>query len=293
MSSIRVFRTFLEVARTGSFAAASERAALTPAAVSLQMKTLEQDLGYTVFDRAGNVIALNARGHDLLDKARQLVACYESMVNNPANEGEPVGSITVGAIASCMPFLAGAVLELRKVHPCLKINPSISYAGDLSERVRQGELDAAVSVKNAHKCPAGVQWTPLFREPLVLITSVSARSNDLHKLIRENLFFRITRSTHTGSLVERCMKRNGLQIAEYLELNTLRTIVDMVQQDIGVSVLPLSRNATWQTDRRVRVIPLEDSEAFRSIGLFEREDRSHLTSHVRRNLLRRVKLGEG
>lgn len=288
MSSIRVFRTFLEVARTGSFAAASERASLTPAAVSLQMKSLEQDLGYTVFDRTGNVVTLNSRGHDLLARARDLVGCYESMLNNPPNHGELVGAITVGAISSCMAFLAGTVLEMRKAHPRLKINPCISYAGDLSERVRQGELDAAVSVKNAHKCPPGVQWTPLYQEPLVFIASSTMRRIDIQKSMRDRLFLRITRTTHTGSLVERCLKRNGLQINEFLEMNTLRTIVDMVQEDIGVSVLPLSRKATWQTDDRLQVIALDDPDAFRSIGLFEREDRSHLTSHVRRHLLRRI-----
>jgi len=288
MSSIRVFKTFVEVARTGSFAAASERAALTPAAVSLQMKSLEQDLGYTVFDRTGNVAALNARGHDLLARAHELIACYQSMVDSPPIDQELVGSITVGAISSCMALLAGAVLDMRHAHPRLKINPCISYAGDLSIRVREGELDAAVSVKNSHKCPAGVHWTPLYREPLVMITSDRARKTDIQTLMDSRLFFRITRSTHTGSLVERCLKRNGLVISEYLEMNTLRTIVDMVQQDMGVSILPLSRGATWQADRGLRIIPLDDPEAFRSIGLFEREDRSQLTSHVRRKLLDKI-----
>jgi len=285
MSSIRLFRTFLEVARTGSFAAASERAALTPAAVSLQMKSLEQDLGYPLFDRVGNLVTLNPRGHLLIDRARQIIDCYEGMRQDDPLDEEMVGSLNVGAISSCMGLVAHTVLKMRALHPRLSINPCISYAGDLSDRVREGELDAAVSVKNAHKCPPGVQWTPLYREPLVLIAHRSTHKLPIKDVIRKRLFFRVSRDTHTGALIEKCMRRNGLQTDEFMEMNALRTIVDLVQQDLGVAVVPLARNATWQEDSRLRVTPIDDDAAFRSIGLFERERRSHLTSKLRKYLL--------
>ena len=289
MSSIRLFRTFVEVARTGSFAAASERMALTPAAVSLQMKSLEQDLGYALFDRVGNMISLNPRGHGLLPRARHFLDYYEGMRNCDPTDEELVGTINVGAISSCMGMVAGAVLQIRKAHPRLKINPCISYAGDLSERVREGELDAAVSVKNAHKTPPGVQWTPLYEEPLVLIANRAAVGRaDIAELMRERLFLRVTRSTHTGALIELCIKRNGLEVGEFLEMNALRTIVDLVQQDVGVAIVPLVRNATWQRDERLTIIELDDRVATRSIGLFEREQRSHFTSQIRRYLVERV-----
>ena len=76
--------------------------------------------------------------------------------------------------------------------------------------------------------------------------------------------------------------RNGLQTDEFMEMNALRTIVDLVQQDLGVAVVPLARNATGPEDSRLRVTPIDDDAAFRSIGLFERERRSHLTSKLRK-----------
>jgi len=47
--------------------------------------------------------------------------------------------------------------------------------------------------------------------------------------------------------------RNGLQTDEFMEMNALRTIVDLVQQDLGVAVVPLARNATGPEDSRLRV----------------------------------------
>lgn len=74
MSSIRFLRTFIAVARYGSFAAAAERVALTQAAVSMQMQALEAELKHPLFDRSGRMASLNSTGRAILPRAEQLVA---------------------------------------------------------------------------------------------------------------------------------------------------------------------------------------------------------------------------
>ncbi|MGL6157267.1 MAG: LysR family transcriptional regulator, partial [Ralstonia mannitolilytica] len=78
MSTIRFLRTFVAVARHGSFAAAAERVALTQAAVSLQMRALEAELRRDLFDRSGRTVTLNARGRALLPQAEHLLALYDA-----------------------------------------------------------------------------------------------------------------------------------------------------------------------------------------------------------------------
>ncbi|MEO9959905.1 MAG: LysR family transcriptional regulator, partial [Nisaea sp.] len=50
--SLRRLQIFLEVASRGSFAAAADRLGLAQSAVSMQMRTLEQELGADLFDRS-------------------------------------------------------------------------------------------------------------------------------------------------------------------------------------------------------------------------------------------------
>lgn len=286
MSSIRFFRTFVAVARSGSFAAASERVSLTPAAVSLQMRALEEDLGQALFDRSGKIVSLSESGHRLLPRAEQLLELYNELRNGPASDHEVVGSINVGAVATSMAFLARAVLELRESHPKLKVQPGINFSGDLSMRVQAGELDAALAVKNAHKLPSGTQWTPLYTEPFVFIANRrAAGKKDMHSLMQQRLFLRPSRNTHTGALIDSFMRRSHLKFNESLEMNSLRTMVELVQQDVGVTVVPLTRAAHWEDDPRLRVTYFDDPSAHRAVGLFESEARSHLTSVLRRVLL--------
>ena len=60
MPSIRTFKTFLAVARHGTFAAAGKEIGLTAAAVGLQMRGLEEELDQGLFDRgARSVVSYN------------------------------------------------------------------------------------------------------------------------------------------------------------------------------------------------------------------------------------------
>ncbi|WP_454695034.1 LysR substrate-binding domain-containing protein [Achromobacter aegrifaciens] len=285
MSSIRFFRTFVSVARSGSFAAASERVSLTPAAVSLQMRALEDDLGVTLFDRSGKIVSLSEGGHRLLPRAEQLLAVYDDLRDGPGGD-ELVGSIDVGSVGTSMAFLARAVLTLRDSHPKLNVQPVISFSGDLSLRVRAGELDAALAVKNAHKLPSGTQWTPLYTEPFVFIANRQAAGKaDVASLMARRLFLRPSRDTHTGALIDTFIRRSHLKFSDFLEINSLRTMVELVHQDVGVTIVPLTRAAHWEEDPRLRVTYFDDPSAQRTVGLFENEARSHLTSALRRVLL--------
>ena len=63
MSSIRILRTFLAVARHGSFAAAGAEVGLTAAAVGLQMRSLERDFNRRLFDRGARTVVLTDAWH--------------------------------------------------------------------------------------------------------------------------------------------------------------------------------------------------------------------------------------
>ena len=74
---IRELRTFVVVARDGTFAGAGQRIGLTQAAVSAQMQRLENELGFTLFDRTGRSARLNSMGHETLTRAEEILRLYK------------------------------------------------------------------------------------------------------------------------------------------------------------------------------------------------------------------------
>lgn len=294
LSNIRFFRTFVEVARHGSFVAASEQVSLTPTAVGLQIQALEAYLGYSVVDRIGKGISLNQRGHRLLPLAVQMLKLCDQMQLADPDQSNLSGSLKVASIATSMGLVVRSVLKMRARHPNVLVQPGVSYSGDLPTRVKEGELDAALSVKSAHKTPAGVLWTHLYREPLVFIASARAdKTLDVRALLAEKLFLRVSLASTTGVLIDRFMRRQHLKMNNFLEMNAMRTIVDLVRDDLGVTILPSFPGSDWEKDKGLRVIPFDDELACRNIGLFENESRSFLTSVLRHHLTEELKEAPG
>jgi DNA-binding transcriptional LysR family regulator len=72
-----LLRAFVTVCETGTFSAAADRLARTQAAVSMQLKRLEDDLGVTLLTRTPRGVALTEAGEIMLAYARRAIALGE------------------------------------------------------------------------------------------------------------------------------------------------------------------------------------------------------------------------
>ncbi|WP_233238061.1 LysR family transcriptional regulator [Bordetella sp. LUAb4] len=276
MSTVRFLRTFVAVSRYGSFSEAAERVALTQAAVSFQMRALEEELGRELFDRSGRLAILNAAGRDLLPEIKQFLDLYER-IRSPRRPGpgELAGSVAVGAIVSCMGLLSKAVSTLKREHDGLDVRLFSGKSSELAGKVESGELDAALVVESGRRV-ASTRWTPLYEEPLVVIAPAKATGDTLHELLEGNPFLRFDRTQRTGLQIDRVLRRLNVHVHEFLELNAIETVVELVRQEVGVTLLPLLKAAQWATAPDLRVLPLPEDigGVVRSIGLIDRREHS-------------------
>ncbi|MFQ6708027.1 LysR family transcriptional regulator, partial [Bordetella pertussis] len=144
---IREFKTFIAVARGGTFTGAGRRLGLTQSAVSAQIKRLEEHLGVALFERTGKSAALNHHGRSLLPQAEVLVAMADRVVGM-AGAGRISGLLRVGAIASVQQdLLVRALAALRAEHPDVRVRivPGVSLT--LLGHVDAGEVDLAVLIR--------------------------------------------------------------------------------------------------------------------------------------------------
>lgn len=273
MSSIRFLRSFLAVAHHGSFSEAAEQMALTQAAVSFQMRALERDLGRELFDRTGRLAILNAAGRELLPEVRQLVDHYDRLKLPRAAPGKLAGAVSIGAIVSCMGALSKVVSQLKREHPALDVRVLSGKASELAAQVEAGELDAAFVVEGSRKVTS-MHWTPLYEERLVIVAPACVKEPNVHAVLAAHPFLRFDRTQRTGRQIDRVLRRLGMQSEEFLELNAIETLVELVRQEVGVTLLPLLNGSNWQASADLRIIPLPDElgHPSRSIGMLERRD---------------------
>lgn len=275
MASIRTLQTFLATARLGSFAAAGKEVNLTAAAVGLQIRALEQEFGVALFDRSARAVVLNPEGRQRVDAVKALVERWQQLKARPDGDGL-VGPVVMGALVSAlMGAFADALWTLKRQHPGLEVTLLAGQSADFMTRVERGEIDAAVVTQPPVRLPAALAWTPLYREPMVLIVPTQPHfSLPTHPLqmLSQCPFMRFDRRTWTGHLVNEVLRQCRATVSEGLELNSVEAIVELVRQGFGIAIVPQLANLRWSRDKSLRVVAVPRVQVERHVGLLERRN---------------------
>jgi len=287
MPSIRTLRTFLVVARRGSFAAAGQEIGLTAAAVGQQVRALEQELRQVLFDRGGRSIVLNTAGRAMVGPIEELVGRYQSIAAAARDDGGLSGSVVVGALVSAlMGEFADALWAIKREHPRLEVRLFAGLSSDFAVRVARGELDAAVVTQPPLRLAPNLVWTPLYSEPMVLVVPRRPHfevPSAPAEILRGAPFIRFDRHTWTGALVDEALAQAGVTVRDEMELNSVEAILALVRQGFGVSIVPQLRNVDWARDRALRVVRVPRVGVVRRVGLLERRQhtRGAFTAAIR------------
>lgn len=270
---LRELKTFLAVARHGTFAAAGLHIGLTQSAVSAQIRNLEQALGVRLFDRTGRQAILNPAGHRAVPMAQDMLATFQRMaVSEEVSEevSEFRGELKIGAVATAQTgLLPQALLRLRQQAPGLepKLVPGVSL--NLLSQVDAGEVDLAIMIKPPFELPKELSAQVIRREPFVLIVPPTVEGADPLQLLADQPHVRYDRNSFGGRLVTRFLREQRTDVRVALELDELEAIVKMVECGLGVSLLP--RAGLWlEYPLKVRVIELGELTFYREMVLLQR-----------------------
>ncbi len=268
---LRELKTFVAVARYGTFAAAGMHIGLTQSAVSAQMRNLEQALGLRLFDRTGRQAILNAAGQRALPLADEIFTLFKRM-SQPLGPEEYRGEMKIGAIASAQTgFLPEALLRLRQQAPAVEVKLMPGVSLDLLSQLDAGELDVAILIKPPFELPKELHLQVLQIEPFVLITPLDMPLQDPLSLLAEQPHVRYDRSSFGGRQVTRFLREQRIEVPVALELDELDAIVKFVESGLGISLIP--RAGLWlEREARVRVIELGALTFHREVVLLMRRN---------------------
>ena len=272
--SIRRLRTLLAVADEGTFAAAARVVFVSQAAVSMQMKSLESELGTPLFDRKKRPPMFNAPGLALVPRAREIVRAYDEMLRALSGTGGLAGELTIGAVPTTMTGLVPkAISGLRAAYPMLHIRVVPELSAGLLPQVDRGHLDAAI-VSEPQYSISQLQWTPFAAEPLILLAAMDTREDDPEALLRESPFIRFNRQAWVGRLIHEWLQEKRIHVREVMELDTLEAISTMVFHGLGVSIVP-RRCVPSPSPLALKRIPLDAPNHGRVLGVIMRPDCSN------------------
>ncbi len=271
--SLRALRTLLAIAQHGSFARAADAVHLTQSAVSLHVRGLEEEFNASLFDRSRRLPVLTEAGHLAVERAREILAIYESIASDLGDGSELRGRLKVGAIQTALAgVLPKALARLSLEQPNLRINVSSGMSAELATRIESGELDAAITTEPVKPHPSGLVSTALYQEGFWVIFPAHLAGSDCRRILQENPFIRFDRRAWAGRTIERELRRSRIKVQTSMELDSQDAIIQMVASGLGVAVIPLSSRDVSHLDGVLR-LPFGDPHQMRRVVLLEREDR--------------------
>lgn len=233
---IETFRTLEAVLQTGTFAGAAKQTNVTPSAVSMQMKQLEQYVGKPLFDRSGLQAKPNRLAHEIADNMRPALHSLEAL--RAGNRVAVEGVVRLGVIESLQPVvLPGVIHYLRSHHPRLELQLVRGRSSTLIAEVKAAEVDAALVAQPASGGSARLAWTPMLHRELVLIAPPHAKDASVATLFRQYDWIRYDRKTVSGAMAAQYVSANVPEIRGTLEFDSAPAIRAMVSAGLGISVL--------------------------------------------------------
>ncbi|HLT03429.1 MAG TPA: LysR family transcriptional regulator [Pseudomonas sp.] len=211
---IELARTFLEIARGGSFVAAAERLHVTQTAITARVQKLEAQLGCALFVRNRAGARLTANGEKFLVYASQMVQSWETAQRDlPLPEGCDTSLAVGGVVSLCNPLMLSWVAALRERIPGHAIRAEVGENAQLLDRLELGLLDCVV-VYHPTYWPS-LQVEPVLEERLIQVRNPKVPEPYVYVDWGESF-----RERHDAALPERARAALGFNLGP-LALNYL------------------------------------------------------------------------
>src|SRR5690348_13354440 len=210
----------------------------------MQIRQLETEIGAKVFVRAPRHVILTEAGEQLLRRARHILREHDAALDEVAElAGAERGRLRIGS-ASAMVLteqLPAILKELRKQHPAAEISVVSGTSEVLVDQILAGEVDIAfVSLPVDVR---GIKTERLGQDQLVAIASPR------HKLAKQKTISAYTlagerlilgeRGGNTRRLIDQFFAQAGANLHVAMELSRQQAIKRMVEEDMGVGIVPL------------------------------------------------------
>jgi DNA-binding transcriptional LysR family regulator len=268
--------SFVEVARRGNVSRAAEALFLTQPAITARLKSLEGGLGVDLFVRSSRGMKLSDAGRAFLPYAERALSAFDEgrqLVTN-LREGT-MGTLVIAAAPAVSTYVLPEILRaFRGTYPHVRLGVRTGHTEEVLEMVLRAEAHIGIGRPIRHP---DIDLVPVLDDEMLLVVSARhpfARRGKVRmdELAAERLIL-FDRTSSYHELTSSLFRQAGVVPASTLELDNVEAAKKMVQQGLGVALLPRMALATELKARSLRPVKIIGTEALhRPIVALRRKD---------------------
>ena len=238
---IRQLKAFLAIAEAKTFTAGARRVNVTQAAISMQIRQLEDEVGLQLFTRTPRRVILTEAGEYLLERARKILREHDSALAEIAEvAGAEYGRLRIGSASGtfAMHQLPAIMRHLKEKFPNSELTVASGTSQRLVDKIMHGEIDSAfvsLPVDNSN-----ISTESLFSDEIVAI------AHPKHPLAKDKYISAATlageslilgeRGGNTRRMIDEFFQAANVKPNITMELSRQEAITQMVEQNLGVGM---------------------------------------------------------
>jgi LysR family hydrogen peroxide-inducible transcriptional activator len=269
--TLRQLRYLSALAEHRHFGRAAEACAVSQPALSMQIRDMENTLSAQLVERRPGEIVLTDIGQQVVAKGDQILASVRD-IEDYARHGSAVlsGPLTLGVIPTLAPYVLPRVLpKLQERYPALQVELRETQTRVLVDELARGDLDVIMLALPVTE--ADVETKPLFDDPFLLaVPAGDPRSNNRRitpsDIDQDRLILLEEGHCLRDQALAFCAgSRRGGSMG--LGATSLATVIQMVANGYGVTLLPQVAADVEARDERVKLLRFVPPQPGRTIGL--------------------------
>ena len=273
--TLKQLKAFLVLARTLNYANAANELCLSQSALSLSIKTLEEELGGKLFKRNTRRVEITIEGQSLIPYAKKLLANWEDMEKDVKQRFKlNRGTLNIAS----MPFATHAVLP-EVMHDFAQQHPNISFSihditnEKIIEKVQEGIFEIGICFEP--KANDQLIFQPLFNEDFLALLPkhhVLAKQKSVTWLELCSYPF-VT--LQNPSIIRHAIEEHCAALQVVLDLKVechqISSLSHFVAYGMGVSAIPRHFQKFIDLEKNV-LVEIEDNQAQLAVGIIYKKD---------------------
>ena len=261
---LRNLYTFLRIAELGSFTKAADDIGYAQSTITTQVKQLEKEIGFPLFERIGRKTLLTMRGKEIIDYANQMLRLENKIKNIGKTDSRDIyDTLRIGVVESIMNSLLLAIIgRYRKLYPNVYISIFPAITAKLITMLRRNDIDIAFTIGNladVKNCvrvcshPEQTVFLASTDHPLARRKTVALREVFGYPLIE------IGNNTFLQQELYRKATERGCRVTSYVQTESSSIIINLVKQNLGIAFLPEYLIRCSVTEKKnLKILPVKD-----------------------------------
>lgn len=269
----RQLEAFIKVAMLKSFSKAANSLFLSQPAVSSHIATLEKELGIQLFDRSSKEVSLTSAGNSFLNYAIDIINSRDdafAFISNYKGTSTNLKLCLAASTTPCNLIVPNLINVFKTKYPEIKYKIMEQSSGEIIENILKFNCELGIIGKSTSNDK--IKSYMLTEDELVLISAPSmGLPNELSiNSLMEYPFIMREQGSATRKTFEDALKAKGLDLKNIdicCQVNTLDSLLQFVQNGIGVSIVSKSICSGDINQKKFSVTNIKDMHLKRNLYL--------------------------